>query len=71
MLAPLAGEKSLAFEPPEQRIKRSFVDRQLILAQRLTQSISALLVTQSCQHSDHQAAPAQLQFKIFERVGNH
>ena len=66
--SPFADEQALAFQPPQQRVQRAFVDGHAPFCKGLSQCVAVLLLAQRGQHRQHQRAAAQLQPQVFKQV---
>src|SRR6185437_1953708 len=67
-LTPLAHQQPLAFQAPQQRIERAFVDLEAVLRERLAECVAVMLLPQLRQYSQREAAATKFKAKVFEDV---
>ena len=61
LFSPFANQQSLRFQPPEQRVQRTFVNHQTIVGERFTERVAVLLGFELGEYRDNQAAPPELE----------
>lgn len=64
--APLAFEKSLGFEAPQQRIKSVLVDGDSEVGKRFAENVTVLLLAELSHNSEDEGAATEFEAKIFE-----
>src|ERR1035438_6587111 len=68
LFAPLAGQQSLGFQAPQQRVERAFVDDQAVVGQGLAQRVAVTLLAKLRQDCERQASAAEFEPKVLEQV---
>src|SRR5688572_8069988 len=66
LLAPFAGQETLAFEAPQERVEGVLLDVEAELEQRLAEGVAVVLFTKLCEHRDDHAAASELETEVLE-----
>src|SRR5262249_52207898 len=64
-------EQFLAFQAAQEGVQRVFIDGEAAVRQRFRQGVAVIFGAELGQHGQHQAAAAQLQTEVFEKIWVH